>query len=102
MINKKICELIKKEGISQRELAKQIGINESALSRYLNGSRTPRIDIISKLAKHFNISVEELLDEDQKNSDFKEIHNLVARNAANLSNKEILEIINLLSSHIKK
>lgn len=102
MFKEKIAELMKKEGISQRELAKEIQINESAMSRYLSGERTPRIDIITKLARYFNVSLEELLDESVANADFMEIRGLVARNASNLSNEEISELITLLSQNIKR
>ena len=102
MFKDKISELMKKEDISQRELAKKIQINESAMSRYLSGERIPRTDIITKLAKYFNVSVEELLDEHVINTNFKEIRGLVARNASNLSNEEISELITLLSQNIKK
>lgn len=102
MFKDKIAELMKKEGISQRELAKEIQINESAMSRYLSGERTPRVDIVTKLARYFNVSLEELLDESVANTDFREIRGLVARNASNLSNEEISELITLLSQNIKK
>lgn len=72
------------------------------MSRYLSGERTPRTDIITKLARYFNVSVEELLDEHVVNTNFKEIRGLVARNASNLSNEEISELITLLSQNIKK
>lgn len=103
MIKDKILELMKKEGISQRELSRKIEINESALSRYLSGERTPRIDILTKLARYFNVSVEELLDDNDNSysSDFIEIRTLVARNASNLSNEEISNLITLLSKNIK-
>lgn len=101
MFKEKISDLMKKEGISQRDLAKKIQINESAMSRYLSGERTPRIDIATKLARYFGISVEELLDEQTKDENFIELRGLVARNASNLSNKEISELITLLSKNIK-
>lgn len=102
MFKDKILELMKKEGISQRELSEKIQINESSMSRYLSGERTPRIDVISKLARHFNITVEELLDDNTHNTEYIEMRGLVARNASNLSNEEIASLITLLSNNIKK
>ena len=102
MFKDKIKELMKKKGISQRELANVIQINESAMSRYLSGERRPRTDIMAKLARYFDISMEELLDENVTNTNFKELHSLVARNACNLTNEEISELITLLSNNIKK
>lgn len=102
MFKDKIFELLKKEGITQRELANKIQINESALSRYISGERTPRIDIVTKLARYFNVSVEELLDEKKTSSDYDEFCGLVARNASKLSNEEISKLITLLAECIKK
>lgn len=101
MFKDKIFELLKKEGITQRELANKIQINESALSRYISGERTPRIDIVTKLVCYFNVSVEELLDEKKTSSDYDEFCALVARNASKLSNEEISKLITLLAECIK-
>ena len=68
MFNDKIRELMNTRGISQRDLAKAIHINESAMSRYISGERTPRIDILTKLARFFDVSIEELIDEKSENS----------------------------------
>lgn len=57
----KLCELAKQKGISQAELGRQTQISDSAMSRYFNGERIPTIDIAIKLAKYFNITIDELL-----------------------------------------
>ena len=88
-------------GISQRDLANAIHINESAMSRYISGERTPRIDILTKLARFFDVSIEELIDEKNENSNFIELRGLVARSASMLSNEEIKELLNILSNSIK-
>lgn len=37
-------------GINQKELAKLIGISESAMSNYMRCKRTPRIDVIARMS----------------------------------------------------
>lgn len=46
---------------TQRELAWAIGVSESALSRYLNGSLTLTLDTLAKIAGHLGVSVGYLL-----------------------------------------
>lgn len=46
---------------SQLELAFNIGVGVTAVSQYENGKRIPERDILIKIAKHFHITVNELL-----------------------------------------
>ena len=46
----------------QREVAEYLGISRSAYSNYENGTRSPDIGILKKLADLFCISMDELLD----------------------------------------
>ena len=46
---------------TQRELAWAVGVSESALSRYLNGSLTLTLDTLAKIAGHLGVSVGYLL-----------------------------------------
>lgn len=58
---KRLRELIESRDMTQKELAKAIDITEVTISRYLSGDRKPRIDIIDKIAKYFNVSTDYLL-----------------------------------------
>ena len=101
MFKDKIKELMSVKGISQRDLANAIQINESAMSRYISGERTPRIDILAKLARYFDVSIDELIDEKNDNTNFLELRGLVARSASSLTNDEIKELLSILSNNIK-
>lgn len=46
---------------TQQQLADAIGITRQSLSRYETNERTPNIDLIFKVAKHYNISADYLL-----------------------------------------
>ena len=101
MFKEKVKELMNEKNISQRDLANAIKINESAMSRYISGERTPRIDILTKIARFFNVSIDELMDDSFDVTEFKELRGLVARNASKLTNDEIKELLSILSNNIK-
>lgn len=57
----RLTALMEEIDISQVELGKRIGISNVTISRYINGERIPRLDIIIKLANVFNVSTDYLL-----------------------------------------
>lgn len=54
---KRLKELRKSENVTLRQLSKIVGITQPTLSRYERGERNPKIEQMSALAKHFNVSV---------------------------------------------
>ena len=77
--------------MSQVDLAKKIGISNVTISRYLSGDRIPRLDVITKIASAFNVSIDYLLGiSDKKNNDHsQENHDLdIALLAQSLFNLE--------------
>lgn len=54
--------LLKREGLTQREFAKQIGMKESNLSRYVHANRVPKVTIALKIAQALWVQVEDLFD----------------------------------------
>lgn len=61
MIVEKIFELMKKENLTQKELARKIGVTEASMSRYLKGEREPKIKVLIKIAHEFGVSTDYLL-----------------------------------------
>jgi len=49
---------------SQAQLAKKAGVPQSAISDIENGKRNPRIDTLQKLANALDVSLNELLEDD--------------------------------------
>lgn len=49
---------------SQRDIAEAIGVGESTISNYIKGKMAPKRENLSKIAKHFNISENELINSD--------------------------------------
>ncbi|WP_236894913.1 MULTISPECIES: helix-turn-helix domain-containing protein [Clostridium] len=60
-IGEKIQILREERNLKQKELAELAGITEATLSRYENGKREPKGEIISKLANVLNVSTDYLL-----------------------------------------
>ncbi|MBC8537423.1 helix-turn-helix transcriptional regulator [Christensenellaceae bacterium NSJ-63] len=57
----KIKECRKKRGVSQEELAKQIGVKRAVISKYETGKISPRLDMVQKIARALGVSIDELL-----------------------------------------
>lgn len=57
LVNNRIRDLRKKNGLTQNELALKTGLSNQSISFYENGKRSPKIEAWQKLAKFFNVSV---------------------------------------------
>ena len=49
------------EKLSQSELARKIGISQSAICNWLNGKKEPSIESLWKLADYFDVTVDYLI-----------------------------------------
>ena len=58
--NNKIAELRKEKGLSQRQLAKELGTSQANLSRWEQGSNHPSIIECWKIADYFEVSIDVL------------------------------------------
>lgn len=66
-IAQKIEEILENLNMTQKELARKCGVTEATISRYLSGARSPRGEILSKIASVLEVSTDYLLG----NSDVK-------------------------------
>ncbi|MCI8891597.1 MAG: helix-turn-helix transcriptional regulator [Eubacterium sp.] len=70
MAEKYVCNLLKNlrkdAGLTQKELADKVGVTNSTISFYEQEERSPSVDMIIRLSKIFNVSVDYLLGIDQK------------------------------------
>ena len=57
----RITYLMKKKQITQKQLAGIAGVTESAMSYYVKGERTPRSDVLSRIAKALGTTTDYLL-----------------------------------------
>lgn len=60
-IGTKLLELRTEKGETQEQVADSIGISYVSLSRYETGQRMPKMDILSRLADHYGVTVDEIM-----------------------------------------
>ena len=61
---KKMIELRKQNGLSQQDLADQLGVSRQAISRWETGAVQPLADSVKSLAQVFQVSTDYLLNDD--------------------------------------
>lgn len=74
--NEKLIELRKATGFSQEELANKLNVARQTVSKWELGETTPEMDKLVKLSEIFNVTLDELIkdendNDNQKNSDNK-------------------------------
>ena len=74
-LGKKIAELRKKNNLSQEELAEKVGVARQTISKWEIGDTTPDINQVKIISKIFNISIDELVDNDISNVIVEKISN---------------------------
>ena len=57
----RLTAMLRKRNMTQKQLAQQTNITESAMSYYVKGARTPSGDILTKIAIALNTSTDYLL-----------------------------------------
>lgn len=65
-LGKKLIELRKNKKLSQEQLAEEINVTRQTISNWENGKFYPDIDALVRISKYFNISLDDLLNYDDK------------------------------------
>lgn len=65
-LSHKIAECRRKQGLTQEQLAAQLGISAGAISKWENGNTTPDISLLAPLARVLHITLDELFDFHEK------------------------------------
>ena len=86
---------MQQEKMTQTDLAERIGVSCPSISRFVHEARSPRIDILVKIASVFNVSIEYLLGLKEVD-DFNEIKGIVARNSKNMTDEQKMELVKIL------
>ena len=63
--NEKLQELRKQKGLTQEELADQLYVSRTAISKWESGRGYPNIESLKAIAKFFSVTVDELLSSDE-------------------------------------
>ena len=99
ILGSRISELLTKNGMSQRELADEVGVTEVSMSRYIRGDRTPKGPIIANIAKALHTTSDYLLDhEGEEDSElvYYQTQRAIARNASKWTQKQKADLVNAL------
>ena len=62
----KILQLRKKNGLSQEQLGEKVYVTRQTISNWELGDTTPNPEQLKKMSKAFNVSIDEILDNDSK------------------------------------
>lgn len=68
ILGSRIRNLRENSGLTQKELSLMIGLTPKMISFYENNQRTPPIDVLAKIAKIFNVSVDYLIGDSTSNT----------------------------------
>ena len=66
-LGQNILELRKKEGISQEQLGEKVNVTRQTISNWELDETTPNPEQLKMLSKIFNVSVDDLIDNDLQN-----------------------------------
>ncbi len=56
-----LSEALKQRTITQEELAKRIGVNQSMISHYITGRSMPALDTLSRICTELDLDANEIL-----------------------------------------
>lgn len=56
-----VCQLREKKGLTQANIAEELGVTPAAVSKWENGSSKPRVDVLFRLAQILEVRPEELM-----------------------------------------
>lgn len=59
--NEKLQQLRKRKGLTQEELASQLYVSRTAISKWESGRGYPNIDSLKEISKFFSVSIDDLL-----------------------------------------
>ncbi len=92
----RINGIMSKRHISQKQLANWANVTESAMSYYVNGARTPRIQVISRLAGLLGVTTDYLLGADVPEKENESQFQYIQRNLAKLNPEQLNKAAKIL------
>ena len=80
--------LRKEKGLTQEQLAEQVGVARRTFSRWETGSNMPDLDILLELADFYSVDLREILDGERKSEQMNEELKETVLQVADYSNEE--------------
>ncbi len=99
----KLIQLRKNHGLTQSELAKGLKTTRSRIANYETGIREPNFEMLERIADYFNISMAELLNDDQASRLLMYYERLrpIIDGAMKLDNQDIAKLEKRVDSMLK-
>lgn len=60
-IQEALAEALKQRNMTQEDLAKRIGVNQSMISHYITGRSMPALDTLSRICTELDLDANEIL-----------------------------------------
>ena len=92
----RLLTLLQKQNMTQKQLADRVNTTEATLSRYISGAREPKADMLANIATALHTTSDYLLGIEQNDFDFPKVERILARNSANMSEKQKRALISAL------
>ena len=96
--SQRLRECIERQWLTQKELAARANITDVALSRYVNGTRIPKANTLSRLLEPLHTTADYLINGTPPGgeSEIEKKIKLVEKNAARMTKAEKMKIISIL------
>ncbi len=92
----RVIELLRRKGLTQRELATAAKITDVSMSRYINGTRTPQAPVVANIANVLDTTADYLLGGDSNGdaeTQYCAVQRMIARHSAKWTQEQKNEII---------
>ena len=66
MVSENIKKIRKDKGLQQKQVALEIGLDQSNYNKIENSKREPSVEVLNKLANLFGVSVDDILNPDKE------------------------------------
>ena len=86
-------DLRKEKGITQEQLAEELGVSGRTISRWETGNNMPDISLLVEIAEYFDVSIPEIIKGERKSEDMKEEAKEVAETMSDYAKAEKEELV---------
>ena len=92
-IGKFLQTLRKEKGMTQEQLAEQVGVSRRTVSRWETGSNVPDLDILIELSDYYSVDLREILSGERKSEQMNEELKETVLQVADYSNDEKVRLL---------
>ena len=78
MLSERLKQLRKQNNLTQKQFAEIFSIASGTIAMWETNKRKPDFDTLTKIADHFNVSVDYLLGKEKKTPDLSEVSNVIS------------------------